>query len=137
MAEALVGERMNQRILADEKRRSAAKSGIVSDKAKEQVVDQAKKVAVKAGKQAVLRVINVAFAATLVGIIVTYLIMTVQLIAGNLFGIKAIELEVWEVVIWVFLSIIILFAIVLLALVLVIVANPYETAWEAFKSWWN
>lgn len=137
MAEALVKERMNQRILADEKRRSAAKSGIASDKAKERVVDQTKKIAVKAAKQAILRVINVAFAATLVGIIVTYLIMTVQLIAGNLLGIKAIKLEIWEVVIWVLLSITILFIIISFVLILVIVANPHEAVWEAFKSWWN
>ena len=128
MAEAVQAEQENQRSLAGEKRQS------LSNLQKEGV-DKIKKLAVKATKQAVLRIINVAFAATLVGIFVTYIIMSVQLFAGNLMGVKAIKLEAWEIVIWVFLTLFLLAFLILVFILLAITSDPWGLAWELVKNY--
>jgi hypothetical protein len=134
----LVLEQQNKRELADDKRPSFVKKGEDRvEAAKKKALKKAKKLATKRARQIALRWINVGFAATIVGIIVTYLIMSVQLFVGNLLGVESLKLEGWEIAIWALLTIILL-AITILALLAVdIVMHPIAWAsaiiWDWFK----
>ena len=67
---------------------------IVADKAKKKIQDLQKKATLKAAKGGT--------AATLLGLVITYAIMTVQFIAGNIFESKNIpRLGLGETIIWV------------------------------------
>lgn len=106
-----------------------------------------KKVAQKIASRALFRSIALAAGATLVGIIVTYLIWTVQLFAGNLLGSKIIPpLDFWEIILWGILSFIVLFALIL-AIVQILPAVLFaggiidglqlfgSLIWEVAQSW--
>ncbi|PWB38587.1 MAG: hypothetical protein C3F02_02640 [Parcubacteria group bacterium] len=93
-----------------------------------EAVDRLKKEAVKKSQEAVarlasrLKIAKIGSALTLVGIIVTYLIMTFQFIAGNwLAKANVPKLSLGEIIIWGLLSIIILLAILLLFLLFFLV----------------
>lgn len=87
-----------------------------------------KKLAQKIGTRVVLRVVGAACASTVIFLIVTYLIWTVQAIAGNLMGSKWIpELEWWELILWGLLGIIMLAILILLiavSSVAIVFSNP-------------
>lgn len=129
----LAVEQQNRRAFERERRQDSA-----IDQAADRAVQQLKKELVKRSRQAVLRIINVSFAATIVGIGVTYLIMSVQLFVGNLMGNELIELEGWEILIWAFLSILILAVFLILATTTAFLSHPWQTAilgWEAISTW--
>ena len=86
---------INKRRLAEAKQ-AVKKRGqkIVADKAKKKIQDLQKKATLKAAKGGT--------AATLLGLVITYAIMTVQFIAGNIFESKNIpRLGLGETIIWV------------------------------------
>lgn len=128
MAEALAGELENARALAQDKKQS------VSEGVQAQASDQVKKLVVKNTKRLILRIINVTFAVTLIGIIVTYIIMSVQFIAGNLYGAKAIALESLELILYILLSVAILVSFILIVLILAIVSDPIEFIWAGITN---
>ena len=124
MEESLALDQQNKRDLENQKRPtklSAAKQQ-VQQKAKKQVEQVVK----KAVKKSILRIVNVSCAATIVGIIITYFIMTFQVIAGNLMGYEEIKLEPWEVLVWAFLSVIVFFVIMLILVMITLAASPWE-----------
>lgn len=130
MALALAVDLENRRALEADKKQSLAA-------AQTKAVDEIKKIAVKATKQTVLRIINVAFAATLVGILVAYAIMTFQLIVGNLFGVKSIKLSGWEIAIWVFLALFLLTIGIIFLFILEISSDPAGLIGALFESLWQ
>lgn len=130
MALALAADLENRRALEADKKQSLAA-------AQTKKVDVMKKIAVKVTKQAVLSVVKWAFAATLVGILVTWLIELVQLIVGNLFGIKSIKLEAWEIALWVFLSLFLLAIGVIFLFILEISSDPAGLIGALFESLWQ
>ena len=86
---------INKRRLAESKQ-AVKKRGqkIVADKAKKKIQDLQKKAILKSAKGGT--------AATLLGLVITYAIMTVQFIAGNIFESKNIpKLGLGETIIWV------------------------------------
>ena len=86
---------INKRRLAEAKQ-AVKKRGqkIVADKAKKKLQDLQKKAILKSAKGGT--------AATLLGLVITYAIMTVQFIAGNIFESKNIpKLGLGETIIWV------------------------------------
>lgn len=87
-----------------------------------------KQLAQKLTTRVVLRVIGVACASTVVFLIVTWLISTIQAIAGNLMGSKWIpELEWWEMILYVLLTIlmlIILLALTAVSSLAIVLSNP-------------
>lgn len=87
-----------------------------------------KKLAQKIATRTVLRVIGAACASTLVFLIVTWLIWTIQALAGNLMGSKWIpELEWWETILWVLLTILLLVVLIVLTAVsslAIVLSNP-------------
>ncbi|MBU1202856.1 hypothetical protein KKH39_02330 [Patescibacteria group bacterium] len=95
-------------------------------KKSEQVAErQFARLAAKTSTKVILRILNGAFAVTVVGIIVTYLIMTFQFIAGNWLGNESVKLDSWEVIIWGFLTlflIVLLIGIFILFIILIAIA---------------
>lgn len=92
-----------------------------------EAVDRLKKEAVKKSKEAVtrlasrLKIAKIGAALTLVGLIVTYLIMTFQFIVGNWLANPDIpKLSFLEIIIWVLLTFVIILAVVLLFIVAII-----------------
>jgi hypothetical protein len=59
-------------------------------------IQQIQKIAKKA--QTTTRTVNFTTAASIIGLAITFIVMNVQLLAGNVFGVKWIpKLEVWEI----------------------------------------
>jgi hypothetical protein len=57
---------------------------------------QVQKIAKRA--QTTARTVNFTTAASVIGLVITFITMNIQLLAGNLFGIKWIpKLEIWEI----------------------------------------
>lgn len=101
----------------------------VKDKAKKQV----QKVVQKAASKATARTIAVAAGATVVGLIVTYLIWTGQAIFANWLGHDKIipKLDWWELILWGILTLIIIALVISLLFLLVgvfIFSNPFTAA---------
>jgi len=93
-----------------------------------------KKIAQKVAKQAAARVTSWAAGATLIGLLVTYLIWTIQAIVGNLMGSKWIpSLEWWELILWLLLGIILLAILFGLLALLAIFLDPISIGWEITK----
>ncbi len=128
MAEILAEELDNARALAQDKKQA------VSEGVQAQAADQVKKLVVKNTKRLVLRIVNVTFAVTVVGLIVTYIIMSVQFIAGNLYGAKAIALEQLELILYILLSVAMLVSFLLIVLILAIASDPVEFIWAGITN---
>ncbi|MCB9802881.1 hypothetical protein H6761_02585 [Candidatus Nomurabacteria bacterium] len=131
MAE-LALEQQNSRSLQNDRLQS------LKAQAAAQAKDKLKKEVIKKSKQAILRTINAAFAATLVGIIVAYLIMSVQLFAGNLMGNELIKLESWEVMIWAFLTILLILVMLIFFTLIAFLSDPWQVTlagWEVISNW--
>ena len=123
MEDVLNLEQQNSRQLNQDKRKTT----------EARVIDEVKKQIVRTAKQATLRTINVAFAATLVGLVVTYAIMSFQAFVGNLMGAESIKLEGWELAIWAILSILFIFLLVSFITFVGYLANPWHTAILGFQ----
>ena len=88
---------------------------IVADKAKKKIQDLQKKATLKAAKGGT--------AATLLGLVITYAIMTVQFIAGNIFASKNIpKLSFAEVIIWACVTFLIIIGTITALTILIIMA---------------
>ena len=86
---------INKRKLAELKQQAKARI-------KKKVQDKAKKKIKELQKKAILKATKGGAGATLVGLIITYAIMTIQFIAGNIFESKNIpKLGLGETIIWV------------------------------------
>ncbi len=138
---ALEQENLEQDNLEQQQKRALAadkKQGGVSQ-AKDEAVEKLKKEAELLARRATLRFINSAFAATVVGLIVTYIIMSVQAVAGNFFGSKIIPpLSMLELGIWLLASILIMLIIVaamsLLAFIMAPLIDPSFIPKLVFKT---
>jgi hypothetical protein len=90
------------------------------------------KIAQKMAKQGILRVVATAAGATMVGLIVTYLLMTIQAIAGNLLGSKWIpklnslgdKFFWWELPTWIAVSLL-MFAVLIVLVFIGILAVAF------------
>lgn len=122
------GEQLNSRKFTAAQK--PAKDSKIGSQAKDKAVDELKKQAVKMGKKAILRAINASFAATLVGILITWAIMSGQMFVGNLLGVKSIALEGIEIAIWAVLSFLILVCLIIIFVIIAVGMNPIKTAWE-------
>ena len=120
--ELALEEQLNSRALAADKH-SARES--LKDQAKDKAIDEVKKQAVRIAKQAVLRTINIAFAATVVGILITWVIMSVQIFVGNLLGVKTIALEGIEIGIYAALSFLILLVVIMVIMGAMFIVGPW------------
>jgi len=101
---------------------------------KQEAFEKVKKQIVRTAKQATLRTINMAFAATLVGLVITWVIMSFQVFVGNLMGAETIKLESWELGIWALLTILFIFVLVAFITLVGFLANPWHTAVLGFES---
>lgn len=119
MAEAVL-EQQNRRQL------NSLRQGSL-DRQKQKAFEQVKKKAIKASKKAVLRAINSAFAATLVGLIVTYFIMGFQFFVGNLLGRDEIALGGLEAALWIALNFALFVALIIFLALGYSLAHPLET----------
>lgn len=134
--ELAIDEQLNNqalRIQQNEARKQQAKTQVAS-----QATDAVKKQTVRVAKQAVLRTINLAFAASLIGIVVTWAIMSVQIFVGNLLGVKAIALEGIELAIYAGLSFLMFIFFALIFILLSFVSDPWSVATmtlEAVGNW--
>jgi hypothetical protein len=75
-----------------------------------------------------LRTINLISAVSIVGLIVTWAIMSVQVLVGNLGGVKEIELEGMEIGLWAILSFILLVILILVVIIIAATAYPWSVA---------
>ena len=73
----------------------------------------------------ILRIINLAFAASFVGLVVTYFIMSVQIFVGNLLGVKTIALEGIEIGIYAVLSFLILLLVIMVIMGAMFIVGPW------------
>ena len=73
----------------------------------------------------ILRIINLAFAASFVGLVVTYFIMSVQIFVGNLLGVKTIALEGIEIGIYAALSFLILLLVIMVIMGAMFIVGPW------------
>ncbi|MFA6466742.1 MAG: hypothetical protein WCV71_02700 [Patescibacteria group bacterium] len=107
------------------RRRLLAEKKALKEKATDAIK---KKLAQKVGTRLVLRVVGAACASSIIFLIVTWLIWTVQALAGNLMGSKWIpELEWWEIILWGILTIIILAIVIILitlSSIAIVFSNP-------------
>ena len=75
----------------------------------------------------IYRIINGASAASFFGIIITFFVMNLQLLVGNLLGSKLVpKLSLFEIIIIVFLDLLLLFIVIMLILLIYAMANPCE-----------
>lgn len=116
-------EQLNSRNLAADKR--SAQNETADKSSAEQVAEIVDKV--KDFKK-VLRMINLAFAASVVGLVVTYLIMSVQIFVGNLLGVKMIALEGIEIGMYAALSFILFMLLLMILSLVAFVSDPWNTA---------
>lgn len=71
------------------------------NQAKQKAEQQATRAVEKFAMRGALRVIAIGSAATIIGLVISYAIWTVQIFAGNLMGSKWIPpLELWEIIAW-------------------------------------
>ncbi|MDD5749669.1 MAG: hypothetical protein PHO91_02690 [Patescibacteria group bacterium] len=93
----------------------ARKKAIASaEDIKQEAFRQAAELAKQRARQMMLRRVSWAFAASLVGLIVAYLIMTAQMILGNWLKVSGVPpLELWEQIVWGVVSLIILLTFIL------------------------
>ncbi|MBT7553426.1 hypothetical protein HN670_03075 [bacterium] len=97
------------------------------DRKKQEAFDQVKKKVIKASKRAVLRSINSAFAATLVGLIVTYFIMGFQFFVGNLLGRDEVALSGLEAALWLSLNFALFVALIIFLALGYSLAHPAQS----------
>lgn len=84
----------------------------------------------------VYRAINGASAITLVGLIITFLVMNAQLIFGNFFKFKFVpKLDWWELIIIGFADILILFVLFFIAILIYFIVHPCEVT-DVIGTWW-
>ena len=107
---------------------------------KKKVVDKAKQELKKKALKAALNKVSIGAAATIIGLIVTWLIMSVQFIFGNMLGaVKEIKLNLWEIIIYFLLSILILGSILLILTLLSVIINAVDIVLdvliEEIKCW--
>jgi len=75
----------------------------------------------------IYRIVNGASAASFFGIIITFFVMNLQLLVGNLLGAKLVpKLSFFEIIIIVFLDLLLLFIVIMLILLIYAMANPCE-----------
>ncbi len=135
----LAEEKANKRTLDSEqseaKKKLSLKEKLVNASNATELAEKIKKI--KKMRQAI-RAINIASALSLIGVIVTWAIMSLQIIIGNLLGVKEIALEGTEIVVWAVMSIILLAILVILIFAISAVAYPWSAAIstiEAFGDW--
>ncbi|GEM_PF-3376200 len=130
------------------KERAQVKSRRAFKRYKRQAKEKAKKkikqkIAKKVASRGAIRLVAGAFGATGVGLIVTYIIWTVQAIAGNLMGSKIIpKLEWWELILWFIIGLLLFALLVLLGGLLItavkfMIATPGEQAIYLGKALWE
>ena len=84
----------------------------------------------------IYRIINGTTAITLVGLIITFLVMNAQLIFGNLFRVKFIPaLSLIEIFILVIVDLVIFLAILIPLVIIYFIANPCEVT-DFIGTWW-
>ena len=124
-------EAVNSRSLNMAQNLARKKTASSVEDVKQEAFRQAAELAKQRARQAVLRRVAWAFAASIVGLIVTYLIMTAQMILGNWLKVSGVPpLELWEQIVWGVVSLIILLAFILffglLMIVLRMALSPVE-----------
>ncbi|MBT6690935.1 hypothetical protein HOB10_01215 [Candidatus Parcubacteria bacterium] len=123
----------------ESKRKLAAAKREAQEKAQEMVKKKAKeatqKVVKKAASKLTLRLVSGAAAASIVGLIISYIIMTIQFFIGNLLESKLVpKLSLVEILIWGCLSLLIFAAIVAVALILQLLADPWQSSIVALNA---
>ena len=125
MDEALALEQQNKRSLAADKRDTTRGQ---TGKASNEAATKLKEETILAAKKATLRAINSAFAASIVGLIVSLIFMTIQW-SASAFGSKFWpKPAMWEkgatVGGWILVGLVILAALVLGAFIVELISNP-------------
>lgn len=134
-----VEEQVNKRTLDSErleaKKKLSIKEKLVNASNETELAQKIKKI--KKIRQT-LRTINISSALSVVGLIVTWLIMSVQIVVGNLLGFKEIALEGAEIVVWAVMSIILLAILIILIIVISAISYPWSggiSTIEAIGDW--
>ena len=93
---------------------------------KKKIQDKAKKKIQELTKKAVMKAAKGGSAATLVGIIITYAIMTIQFIVGNIFKSKTIpKLGFAETIIWACATFLIIVTVILIIFIVIVLAMGF------------
>jgi hypothetical protein len=101
----------------------------VQEMVKKKAQEAVKKAAKKAASKVTVRLISGAAAASIVGLIITYLIMSIQMFAGNLLGAKIVpKLSLIELLIWGMVSLILFAATVAIIFILHLLSDPWQGA---------
>jgi len=117
----------------EDRRRLDAAKREAQEQAQEAIKKKAQEVTKKAAKKAAskvtVRLISGVAAASIVGLIITYLIMTIQFGAGNIMQSKIIpKLSLVEVLIWGAVSVLLFFGIVAIIFIFYLLTDPWQTA---------
>ena len=84
----------------------------------------------------IYRIINGATAITLVGLIITFLVMNAQLILGNLFKVKFVPaLSLIEILILGTVDLVVFLALLILVVIIYFIVNPCELS-AIVGTWW-
>ena len=126
----VLGEQLNKHILEVEKNEARNNQTNFSTKDKlaslrNDALQQIEVVKKIKDVRKVLRIINLAFAASFVGLVVTYLIMSVQIFVGNLLGVKTIALEGIGKGIYAALSFLILLVVIMVIMGAMFIVGPW------------
>ena len=96
---------------------------------KKKAQEAVKKAAKKAASKVTVRLISGVAAASIVGLIITYLIMTIQVFAGNLMQSKIVpKLSLVELLIWGAVSLVLFAAVVAIILIIYLLTDPWKAA---------
>lgn len=119
-------EQANKRSLASEqaedKKKLSLKEKLVNASNETELAKKIEKI--RKIKQT-LRTINLVSAASVVGLIVTWGVMSVQVLVGNLGGVKEIELDGLEIGLWAILSIILLAILIIMVTIVAAASYPW------------
>lgn len=128
-------EKGNERILRILRRREKA--------VKDQIRKEVAKKAVRVASRISLRLVNTALGASVIGLVVVWVVWTIQLIAGNLLGSQTIPpLKSWEKVAWFLLGALLGAAVLGIIILLYMIIHPEQVvmqvvieAIEAVSNW--
>lgn len=121
-ADQEAGNEQRRRRLLERFRQTDVNPQALQDQVKQKLKAETEKKVKDLATRSSLRIFNIACSATIVLIVVTYIVWTIQMIAGNLLGNPLVpKLALWEQILWGIVSLL-LASIIIMVFVLVIVA---------------
>ncbi len=141
--ELALGEQLNKRLLEEEKIEARSNQAKAESRGKlanlsSQALDQVEVVKKIKDVKKFLRIINAVFAISFAGLIVTWVIMSIQAFVGNLLGAKLIALEGLELGAYAILTFLILACLAIVFTLIAFAMNPWNlavTTLEAGLDW--